>query len=691
MTQISSASAKNLQALFKPQSVAVIGASAHPQKIGHKILKNIINGGFTGEIYPVHPKEKEILGKKVFAHLKDIPQEIDYAIIAIPSLLVIPTLEECGKNKVKSVAIITSGFGEVGKTREEEKIKEIADQYGMALLGPNMLGTVYTPSNLNASFGPPTVLPGKIAFISQSGALAIALMGWTVMEQIGLASLVSFGNKADIQEKELIEYFNEDENVNSILIYMEGLKDGRAFMETKVKKPVVMLKVGSSQRGAKAAASHTGSLAGSDKIFSAAFKQLGILRAHTFDQAFNWARTFTLPIPQGEETVIITNGGGIGVTSTDQCEFVGIKLMDDPDWLEEKFRSTMPDFGSSKNPIDITGQGRVEEYRKAVHVALNEDRIKAAIILYCETAVADAKEIARAIEEEYGKIGRNKPMVVTMVGGENVREAIYYLNSKHIPAFSAVNEAVSSLKVLFDWQAIANREKETVKIDSPPQEALDIIGDIKKEKREVLMEHEARKVLELCGVPMPKWGFATSCEEAVTQAKDMYPLAMKIASPDIIHKSDVGGVVVNIRDEEQLKTEYNQMMERIKMRQPEAKILGVNLIQMVKGIECIIGLSQDPQFGPTVMFGLGGVLVEALKDVSFRIVPFGKLEAERLLGDIKGRKILKGFRGMKADQTTLIQTMMAIQKLAFHVKEIDINPLMTSNDGSYAVDARIIL
>ncbi|HOW35031.1 MAG TPA: acetate--CoA ligase family protein [Candidatus Omnitrophota bacterium] len=682
---------KDLGAIFKPKSVAIIGASTNPEKIGHQILKNIIGGGFEGNVFPINRHENQVLGLKTYPTIGEVPDSVDLAIIAIPTAHVLSAMEECAAKNVKSVAVITSGFAEVGKKDEELKLKNVADKANMALIGPNIFGIIYTPSKLNASFGPRDILPGKIAFVSQSGALGIALMGWTTMEKIGLASLVSVGNKADIEEKELIEYFNQDGNVEVILIYMEGIKQGRKFMQTQVKKPVVVLKVGCSQRGAKAAVSHTGSLAGADKIYDAAFKQLGILRAKTFTEAFGWSRSLSLPAPKGEETVIITNGGGIGVRTTDECETADIKILDDPKWLEEKFRVTMPDFGSTKNPVDITGQAKAANYKQAVNIVLREDKINAGIILYCETVITNALDIAKAIQEEYEAVGRNKPIVVAMVGGEKTRDAIYYLNEHHIPAFTSVTQAVSALKVLHTWKDISCRVKDNPETACAPKEAVDLIEKVKKENRNILMEHEARKVLELCGVPTPKWGFATTAEDAVRQAKDMYPLAIKIASVDIVHKTDVGGVILNIRNDEELRTKFNLMMQQVKAAAPKANILGINLIQMVKGIECIVGLNHDPQFGPVVMFGLGGVFVEVLKDVSFRIVPFGKVEAERLINDIKGRKILEGFRGLTANKPSIIQTLCAIQKLAPLVKEIDINPLMTSKDGSYAVDARIVL
>jgi len=518
-------------------------------------------------------------------------------------------------------------------------------------------------------------------------------MGWTAMKKIGLAALVSIGNKADIDEQDLIEYFNKDNNVNVLLLYMEGIKDGAKFLRSKIEKPTVVLKVGRSARGAKAAASHTGSLSGADKIYDGVFKQLGMLRANTFIEAFSWARALSLPLPKGDDALIITNGGGIGVATTDECENQGIKILDDPAWLEAKFRSTMPDFGSTKNPIDITGGAGVEGYRQSLKVAFAEDRIKSIIVLYCETAVTDPMDVAKAVNDAFEAAGRNKPVVVAMVGGERTRDALVYLNEKFIPASSLVDISVSALKIVYTWAEIKNRPASKAVLEKPLAEVHKILDGVKAQGRDILMEHEARQVMELCGVPTPKWGFVRSADEAVKIAdtKGMYPLAMKIASPDIVHKSDVGGVVLNIRDGKELREKFEGMMARIKTAMPKANLLGVNLIQMVSGIECIVGITTDPQFGSAVMFGLGGVFVEALKDVTFRVVPFDEAEATRMIGEIKAKKILEGFRGMKADKASIIKTLIAVQKLAPYVKEIDINPLLTNQDGSYAVDARIVL
>lgn len=674
-----------------PKSIAVIGASHDSKKIGYEIMRNLIKGGFKGKIYPINPKADKILDKKVYKSVTEVPAAPDLAVIVIPSPFVKDVMIECGKKGVKSVAVITSGFGEIGKVKLENELKQIADKYQMSLFGPNIFGIINSPAKLNASFGLPSYFPGNIAFITQSGALGIGLMGWTSMEKVGLSSVVSLGNKADVTEKELIEYFNNDDNVDVVMIYMEGIKNPIEFLKTKIKKPVIVLKSGRSEKGSKAVASHTGSLAGADKIYSAVFDQMGIMRANSFDEAFGWAVAMSQPKPKGEETVIITNGGGIGVLATDECETHGIKLLDDKKYLEQKFRKTMPEFGSASNPIDITGQGGDVQFRNAARIAFAESRIKSVIFLYCETSVTDPMAIATAIYEEHKSAGSNKPVSVCFLGGERSKLAIKLLNENKIPASSSVPIAVSSLAAVYKWHEIKSSKKEKVSKPRLVGAGKKYVDSVKKQKKSFLLEHESRQILESAGIKFPKSVFAKSVSDAVKQAKNIYPLAMKIASPDIIHKSDVGGVKINIKNEKELRTEYREMMKRVKKNKPKAKITGVNLVQMMKGLECVVGLNEDPQFGPVVMFGLGGVYVEVLKDVSFRVVPFGKMEAEKMISDLKTSQLFEGFRGMKVKKQDIIKTLLNIQKLAGVTKEVDINPLIVNEKGAFAVDARVIL
>ncbi|MDI3476059.1 MAG: acetate---CoA ligase (ADP-forming) subunit alpha [Thermococcaceae archaeon] len=451
----------NIAALFKPKSVAVIGASGKPGKIGYAIMKNLVDYGYEGKIYAVNVKggEIEISGRKfpVYKSILDVPDEVDMAVIVVPAKFVPGVVEECGKKGVKVLPIISSGFGELGEEgkKVEEQLVETAHKYGMRILGPNIFGVVYTPEKLNATFGPTDVMPGKLALISQSGALGIALMGWTILEKVGLSAVVSIGNKSDIDDADLLEYFEEDENTGAILIYMEGVKDGRKFMETakkvSMKKPIIIIKAGRSERGAKAAASHTGSLAGADKIYEAAFKQSGVLRALTIGEAFDWARTLSnLPEPEGENVVILTNGGGIGVMATDAAEEEGLRLYDNLDDLKV-FANHMPPFGSYKNPVDLTGMAGAEAYEGAIKDALAHPNMHSIAVLYCQTAVLDPRDLAKIVIREYNESGRKKPLVVAIVGGIEAKEAIDMLNEEGIPAYPEPERAIKSLAALYKW------------------------------------------------------------------------------------------------------------------------------------------------------------------------------------------------------------------------------------------------
>ena len=450
---------EQLKHLFMPKSVAVIGASRHPGKIGHEILRNLIEYGFEGKIYPINPTAEEILGLKVYPSILDVPDEVDLAVISIPAHKVPHVLEECGEKGVKTTAIISSGFGEIGNVELEREVLDIARKYGIRILGPNIIGVVYTPSKLNASFGPRDVVKGNIAFLSQSGALGIALMGWTITEEIGLSAVVSLGNKIDIDDADLLEFFYEDENTRVITIYMEGLRDGRKFMKVAAKvtkkKPVIVLKSGRSERGAKAAASHTGSLAGADRIFDAAFKQSGVLRAITFEDMFDWARALaTQPPVKMNEAVIITNGGGAGVMATDAAEEYGVNLLEPSPKLTETFRKYMPEFGSPKNPVDLTGQANAESYYGAVKAAFESEEVGAIIVLYCRTAVLDPMDMAKAVMDavkDAKEEGYVKPIVVNLLGGEDTIKASKELNRKGIPSYPIPERAVKTLGAMIKW------------------------------------------------------------------------------------------------------------------------------------------------------------------------------------------------------------------------------------------------
>lgn len=457
----------NIVALFKPKSIAVIGASRHPGKIGYTILRNIIEYGYEGKIYPINPKADEILGLKAYKSITEVPDQVDMAIVVIPEKFVPMVAEEAGKKGVKVLVVITSGFSEVGNVEAEKKLVETARKYGMRVLGPNIFGIAYTPSKLNATFGPKEILQGPIAFVTQSGALGIALMGWTIMQEIGVSAIISMGNMADIDIVDVSEYLAEDPNTRVITIYLEGLKvgTGKKFIErmrevTK-KKPVIVIKAGRSKRGAAAAASHTGSLAGSDKLYNAAFSQAGILRALTTEEMFDWARAFaSQPIPKGEETIIITNGGGVGVLATDAAEDYGVKLLEPSEELKSKFKEAMPWFGSPKNPVDLTGQAVVENYVKALEIAYESPEIHNIILLYCRTAILDPRDLAKAIVEVAQKYkDTGKPIVAGFVGGKDTFEGMRILDRNGIPAYPSAERAVASLGALLRYKRYLDKVK----------------------------------------------------------------------------------------------------------------------------------------------------------------------------------------------------------------------------------------
>ncbi|MBU7047253.1 MAG: acetate--CoA ligase family protein [Theionarchaea archaeon] len=700
----------NLQYFFTPESIAVIGASQTKGKVGHEVLNNIITYGYKGGIYPINIRADEIdsiLGLKPYKSVKDVPAPVDLALIAIPAQYVAGVLRECGEKKVKACVIITSGFSETENIKGEKELLDIAHEYSIPLLGPNVFGVIYTPQQLNASFGPTELLPGKVAFITQSGALGIALMGWTIAERIGLSSVVSVGNKADVDDDDLLEFFAQDTNTKAIAIYMEGLKDGRRFMklaETLVmQKPLIAIKSGRSQKGAKAAASHTGSLAGVDAVFTSAFKQIGVLRAKTTREAFDWARIFTLEKPKGDNVIIITNGGGAGVMATDEAEVNELHLLDDYTYLHEVFHMCVPEFGSTRNPVDLTGQTGEKAYKSALEAALKEDRIHAVVIIYCEAPLTDPRKVADYLIEviEKNKVNR-KPVVVSFIGGARSQAAVNLLNEKGIPTYPEPERAMNALGAFYRWHHFIEGEKKEEPpgtLDMDIKQIRGIIEEARKEQRLQLLESEAKQILKLAGFDVPPFWVVGSLEEVVRATEKIgFPVAMKIVSEDIIHKTEVGGVQLNIQSAEEAKEAYEDIMTRARKRYPDANLRGILVTEMVeKGVETILGVSSDLQFGPVVMFGLGGIYVEVLKDVSFRVAPLSKKDADEMIHEIRTASLLYGVRGGKKRdiekvRDTLYQLGLLVTELP-EIAEMDINPLMVleKGKGCKVVDARMTL
>ena len=695
-----------LTGLLKPKSIAIIGASTNPTKIGYKVVLNLIESQYKGGIYPVNPSATEILGLKCYPTVNDIPYVVDAAVITVPAKGVLEVTKQCGEKGVKGLIIITSGFGEVGEVELEREIVRVARSYGMRVLGPNIVGTLSNSDHMNASFAPFLPLPGKASLVSQSGALLIAMDAATYTRRVGFDKMISIGNMSDVDFSELIRYLAEDPDTSCITLYVEGLHDGREFINAAraCKKPIIMLKAGVSEHGAAAAASHTGSLAGAAKVYSAAMEQAGITQATDLNDLFDSTLALSLqPTMKGENLLILTNGGGVGVLATDAAEKYGLPLKFAPAEVQEEMKKHMPDFGSAKNPVDMTGMAGNDWYYETTKSAFAHPWVDGLVVLYCQTAITNPAEIAEAIHQGIKDAGvTDKPVTISFVGGEECDKAMEWLVEQGLPAYNAPDLAVKSIINLRKQQQISeinnNGSYTPGKIDR--EKARAIIAAARKNGRDVLTEIEAKQVFKCYGLPVTAIDMATSEEEAVEFAEKIgFPIVMKIVSADILHKSDAGGVKVNIKNTEQVREAYRTILENARNYKPDALIEGVAVQEMAPwATEVIIGSINDKTFGPTVMFGLGGIFVEVLKDVVFRVAPISVEEALRMQDEIRSAAILNGTRGeLPRDKAALAEVLAAyaymVDDLKDEVAESDANPVIMyeAGKGVKVVDARIIL
>ncbi len=694
-----------MRSLFEPRAIAVIGASSNPEKIGYRVVENIVQSGYPGGVFPINPKGGEILGLPAYASLSDVEEAVDLAVIAIPAPRVLEAVEACGVAGVKHLVVITSGFSEVGDLETERRIVSVARDHGMRVLGPNVFGIYSAASSLDATFGPGGIAPGPVAIVTQSGALGIAMIGKTATESVGLSAVVSVGNKADIDEADLLEYLVQDERTRVILMYIEGVKDGerlgRTLAEATARKPVVVIKSGRSKRGSMAAASHTGSLAGADEVFDAVMRQSGVLRAESVQEAFTWVRYLaSTPHPVGDDAVIVTNGGGIGVLATDACEKHGVTLYDDQAVLAAVFSGVMPDFGSSKNPVDLTGQATAEDYARSLDAVLAEDRMHAAIALYCETALFDTARFADLLRDVYARYRERKPIVFSLFGGERIDTVIRDLRAEGIPVFGDVYQAVSALGALYRSKRWRRQPKGAIEpIDLPIEEIRGILDRARADGRAFLLAPEAARVAALLDLKMPISRVGRSLDEAVRLGGEIgYPVAMKIVSKDIVHKSDAGGVALDLENEDELVDAYQAILRSCRASVPNAIIEGIEVAEMVRpGIETIVGARQDQSFGPVVMFGLGGIYVEVMKDVVFRAAPVGRSTAREMISELRSYPLLLGVRGeRRKDIVAIAEVVVRLGYLVERCREIadiEVNPLIVYDhgEGTRTVDMRILI
>lgn len=697
-----------LNYFFNPAQIAVIGASSSPQKIGYAILDNIIKSGYRGKIYPVNPNEEEIAGIKCYKSISDIGSSVDLAVISVPSKFVNQVAEECGKAGVKGLNVITAGFKESGTEglKKERKLIEICKKHGMRMLGPNCVGLMDTHSPVNASFAKGFPEEGKISFISQSGAMLLSILDWSFQMNLGFSRFVSLGNKADLNEIDFIASCGDDPDTNVILCYLEDIIDGPRFVEicseVSKRKPIIILKSGTSSAGAQAASSHTGALAGSNRAYEAAFKQSGVLRVKSMNELFDLARAFsTQPNPGGKRTAIVTNAGGAAIVTTDAIERHGLQMARFTKETIDKMRNNLPTEGNIYNPVDILGDATEKRYRFALQTVLEDDNVDSALVLLCPTAVIKAKQTAKTIIELKNKYA-DKPVMAVYMGGKSLANGKKHLIENGVPCFTFPESSVHALEGMVR-HAEYKKTRKPVPIknfkDIDKESVRKILEDVAADRRAVLLGHEATKVIDAYGIPVSKSALAKNEDEACQISEEIgYPVALKISSPRIAHKTDVGGVQIGLLSENQVRKGYREIMESVSYHMPDAPIYGVEVQNMVdKGIEVIIGMSRDVQFGPLVVFGLGGIYVNLLKDVSFRLGSSltSIEEAKKMISETKAYTLLKGYRGEKpSDLNALADTLLRTTRLVndfSEITEMDINPVRVHTRGTTALDVKITI
>jgi acetate---CoA ligase (ADP-forming) len=701
---------KSIESIISPQSVAVVGASNRPGSVGLSVFRNILNGGFQGVLYPVNPKAKSVQSIKAYPSLTDVPDEIDLAVIIVPSKAVAAVVEEAGKKGTKGVIVITAGFKEVGGegVELENQLKEVAAKYGIRMVGPNCLGVINNSADvrMNASFATKMPKPCNIAFVSQSGALCTAVLDYAAGRNVGFSKFISFGNKADVSEIDLLSYLKDDPDTDVILMYLEDISNGRKFLETAREiiwdagKPMLAIKSGSSDEGARAAASHTGSLAGSDSAYDAIFFQSGILRVEGVNELFNYAVGFAQqPIPKGNRIAIVTNAGGPGIMATDAAVRHNLELASLSEETKQKMREILPSTASVNNPVDVIGDATHERYEASVRHVLMDENVDGAIVILSPQAMTDVLETAKIVPHVTKDI--DKPVLCSFMGTVDVSEGTDYLAEHAIPNYAFPEAAVRTMASMVrysDLHKLKKRQVRKVTVDRSAASAI-ISQKLSGSDSCYLPEKEANEILDCYGFPILKNALVKN-KSQIDAAVDKvgFPVAMKIISPDIVHKFDAGGVRLKIKTKEKAQKAFEEIIENAKIFDPSAKIDGVLVEEMAGGgVEVILGAVRDAKFGPICMFGLGGTFVEAMKDVSFRMAPMWEVSAEIMIRSIKAYSVLKGIRGAPPSDIDGIKDCLLrlSQMLCDHpeIAEMDINPLIVYPEGKGCVvaDSRMLL
>jgi acetyl coenzyme A synthetase (ADP forming)-like protein len=695
-----------LDPLFRPESIAVVGASRNPGTIGYQIVDNLVRYGYQGIVYPVNPHARAIHSLQAFPDIASVPGPVDMAVIVVPKESVLKVVDECGHQGVKGVVVISAGFREVGGegVGREEVLLDIVRRHGMRLVGPNCMGLLNTSPDvqMNATFAPTMPPSGATSFLSQSGALGVTILDYAAEYGIGIRQFVSIGNKPDVSGNDLLEYWEKDSGTRLILMYLESFGNPRNFIplarRVSRKKPIAVVKSGRTTAGARAASSHTGALAGADMAIDSLLEQCGVLRVDSIEELFDLAMAFEdLQPPEGNRVAIVTNAGGPGIIIADACESAGLEIVELSPDTQARLRGIFPAEASVRNPVDMIASATGESYQIALRIVLEDPRVDAAIAAFVPPLGVKQADIAASIVTA-SRDRNNKPILAVLMGREGLPQGIAELDEAGIPAYRFPESAARALAAMYRHQAWARRPRmdpEEFEVDR--ERVVRLLDEVTASGRQSLTEVEALDILDAYGVPTVPFRTAGSQEEAVAAARDLgFPVVLKVLSPDVVHKSDAGGVKVDLRSAEEVAEAYRSILESVSRQHEDAAIQGV-LVESYqkKGREVIIGMSTDPRFGPVMMFGLGGIYVEALKDVTFRVHPVTRADAQDMIHAIQGFPLLEGVRGEPgADLDTIIQVIQRISQLvADHdrIQELDLNPFLALESGGMAVDAHLTL
>lgn len=694
-----------LECFFNPQAVAVIGASRSPAKLGYGVLRNLISYGYQGAVYPINPRASEILGLKCYPSILTIPGPVDLAVVLVPSRHVAAVLLECGEKGVGGAVVISAGFREVGHDgrQREREIVDIGRRYGMRLVGPNCLGLIDTISGLNASFASGMPKQGSIAFMSQSGALCTSVLDMAQAEGVGFSRFVSLGNKADVDENTFMEAWQDDPHTQVIVAYLEGIREGSRFMclasQVSRDRPVIAIKSGTTGAGSRAVSSHTGTLAGSEQAYEAAFRQCGVTRALSVQELFDYSVAFARqpPLPN-DRIAIVTNAGGPGIMATDACERSGLHLASLEPASMDALRGLLPSAASVLNPVDVLGDALADRYALALDTVLGDPNVGAVLVILTPQVMTQVVETARVVGERSGK--SQKPVISCFMGSDAVKPGVQILNEHRVPNYEVPERAVAALAAMNRhrlWRERPSVELEAFDIDRG--RIAKVFRQVRAQSRLSMGDSESREIMEAIGISTPRTYLARSADEAVDYADEVgFPVALKIASPDILHKTDVGGVKLNIMTPVDVRDAFELMLYRANRYVPGVDIWGCLVQEMiVGGKEVIAGMHRDPDFGPLMMFGLGGIYVEALRDVVFRVAPFDRREAREMIREIRGRDLLRGIRGeQSSDLEAIADALLRLSQLVTEypeIAELDINPLTVfeAGKGLIGIDMRLVL